>query len=75
MENTSQSSKLRWYNIALLAFTVVWGFTNVVNNFANQGLTVVFSWILIMFLYFIPYTLMVGQLGSAFQNSGAGVSS
>ena len=28
-----------------------------------------------MFLYFIPYTLMVGQLGSAFQNSGAGVSS
>lgn len=69
------SSKLRWYNVALLAFSVVWGFSNVVNNFANQGLTVIFSWIVIMLLYFIPYTLMVGQLGSVFQNSGAGVSS
>lgn len=75
LEDKSTGAKLRWYNIALLSFTVVWGFTNVVNNFANQGLTVVFSWILIMLLYFIPYTLMVGQLGATFQNLGAGVSS
>ncbi|MGX5377376.1 APC family permease [Ligilactobacillus sp. LYQ135] len=75
MENNNTAAKLRWYNIALLSFTVVWGFGNVVNNFANQGLTVVFSWILIMLLYFVPYTLMVGQLGATFQNSGAGVSS
>ncbi|KRM94825.1 amino acid transporter [Loigolactobacillus rennini DSM 20253] len=53
----------------------MWGLNNVINNFANQGLTVIVSWILIMALYFVPYTLMVGQLGSAFQNSGGGVSS
>lgn len=75
MRKNDTAAKLRWYNIALLSFTVVWGFGNVVNNFANQGLTVVFSWILIMLLYFVPYTLMVGQLGATFQNSGAGVSS
>jgi amino acid transporter len=26
-------------------------------------------------LYFVPYALMVGELGSAFKNSGGGVSS
>lgn len=56
--------KLRWYNVALMAFVSVWGFGNVVNNYANQGLTVITSWILIIALYFVPYSLMVGQLGS-----------
>jgi amino acid transporter len=71
---TSQK-QLRWYNIALLAFVAVWGLGNVVNNFYNQGLTVVVSWILIMILYFVPYTLMVGQLGATFATEGGGVSS
>ena len=39
--------KLRWYNLALMAFVSVWGFGNVVNNFANQGLKVIVSWVLI----------------------------
>ncbi|RHW52279.1 amino acid permease [Bombilactobacillus bombi] len=72
MENKKQ---LRWFNIALVAFTTVWGLSNVVNNFANQGMVVVVSWILIMLLYFIPYTLMVGQLGATFKTDGGGVSS
>ena len=38
---------LRWYNLAVMAFIMVWGFGNVVNNYANQGLTVIVSWILI----------------------------
>ena len=33
------------------------------------------SWILMFALYFIPYALMVGELGSAFKNSGSGVNS
>ena len=56
--------KLRWYNLALMAFVSVWGFGNVVNNFANQGLKVIVSWVLIIGLYFVPYALMVGELGS-----------
>ena len=29
--------QLRWYNIALMSFITVWGFGNVVNNYANQA--------------------------------------
>ena len=75
MSDASNAKTFRWWNIALLGFTTVWGLNNVINNFANQGLAVVTSWILIMVLYFVPYTLMVGQLGSAFQEAGGGVSS
>ena len=60
--------KLRWYNLALMAFVSVWGFGNVVNNFANQGLKVIVSWVLIIGLYFVPYALMVGELGSVFKD-------
>lgn len=66
----AEQKQLRWYNIALLAFVAVWGLGNVVNNFYNQGLTVIVSWILIMILYFVPYTLMVGQLGATFPAEG-----
>ncbi len=31
-----QEKQLRWYNIALMSFITVWGFGNVVNNYANQ---------------------------------------
>ena len=68
------AKKIRWYNLALMAFVSVWGFGNVVNNFANQGLTVVVSWILIIALYFVPYALMVGELGSTFKDGKGGVS-
>lgn len=67
--------QLRWYNVALIAFVAVWGLGNVVNNYAQQGLSVVTSWILIMILYFVPYALIVGQLGSTFKDANGGVSS
>lgn len=72
---SQDEKKIRWYNLALMAFVSVWGFGNVVNNFANQGLTVVVSWILIIGLYFVPYALMVGELGSIFKDGKGGVSS
>lgn len=73
MEN--QKKNLLWYNLAMMAFVSVWAFGNIVNNFANQGLTVIVSWILIIGLYFVPYALMVGELGSVFKESKGGVSS
>ena len=72
--NETRVKKLTWKNLALMAFVMVWGFGNVVNNFANQGLKVVGSWIIIISLYFIPYALMVGELGSTFKDGKAGVS-
>lgn len=75
MSNSNDGKKLMWYNLGLMAFVSVWGFANIVNNFATQGLTVVTSWILIIALYFVPYALMVGELGSTFKDSKGGVSS
>jgi amino acid transporter len=72
--NETGIKKLTWQNLALMAFVMVWGFGNVVNNFANQGLAVVGSWVLIISLYFVPYALMVGELGSTFNDGKAGVS-
>ncbi len=70
-----KSKQLRWYNVAIIAFVSVWGLGNVVNNYATQGLSVIVSWVLIMALYFVPYALIVGQLGSTFKDSPGGVSS
>lgn len=74
MAGNVQEKQLRWYNIALMSFITVWGFGNVVNNYANQGLVVVFSWVFIFALYFTPYALIVGQLGSTFKDGKGGVS-
>lgn len=74
--SSGQSGRtLAWTNLALMAFVVVWGFGNVVNNFANQGMAVVFSWIVIMVIYFVPYALMVGEMGSTFPEAQSGVTS
>ena len=70
------SKKIVWYNLAFMAFSTVWGFGNVLNGFVYfNGIQVIFSWILMFALYFVPYALMVGELGSAFKDSGGGVSS
>lgn len=70
------SKKIVWYNLAFMAFSTVWGFGNVVNGFVYfNGIQVIFSWVMMFALYFVPYALMVGELGSAFKNAGGGVSS
>ncbi len=70
------SKQILWYHLAFMAFSTVWGFGNVLNGFIYfNGIQVIFSWILMFALYFVPYALMVGELGSAFKNSGGGVSS
>ena len=67
-------NQLTWLMVSLIAFNMVWGLGNVVNNYSQQGISVVVSWILILAIYFIPYALIVGQLGSTFKESGGGVS-
>ena len=68
-----ENSKMKWYTLAFMAFSTVWGFGNVLNGFVYfNGIQVIFSWILMFALYFVPYALMVGELGSAFKNAGGG---
>ena len=73
--NKSQD-KIKWYMLSFMCFSTLWAFGNVLNGFIYfNGTQVIFSWILMFALYFVPYALMVGELGSAFKNSGGGVSS
>ena len=69
-----QKKMLNWTMVAIIAFNMVWGLGNVVNNYALQGPKVIVSWILILAIYFVPYALIVGQLGSTFKEAGGGVS-
>ncbi|MCR6515011.1 MAG: amino acid permease [Clostridium sp.] len=76
MNAKNDTKKIMWYSLALMAFSAVWGFGNVVNGFSEfGGLKAIVSWILIFAVYFVPYALMVGELGSAFKDLGGGVSS
>ncbi len=76
MEQKQAEKKILWFTLALMAFSTVWGFGNVINGFAVYGgLRSIVPWILVFVLYFIPYALMVGELGSAFSKAEGGVSS
>ena len=76
MQQQNGEKKILWYSLAFMAFSTVWGFGNVINGFSEYGgLKAIVSWILIFAIYFVPYALMVGELGSAFKNAGGGVSS
>lgn len=76
VNNATQEKKIAWYMLAFMGFSTVWGFGNVANGFMYfNGIQVIFSWILMFALYFVPYALMVGELGSVYKNSGGGVAS
>ncbi|WP_353990002.1 APC family permease [Pediococcus argentinicus] len=64
---------ITWPVLALMAFVNVIGFDDIIYNFKNQGLGVITSWIVLFALYIIPYGLMVGQLGSTFDDEGGGL--
>ncbi|NFS51147.1 amino acid permease [Clostridium botulinum] len=72
----NKDKQIMWYTLAFMAFSAVWGFGNVISGFSEyDGLKAIVSWIIIFAIYFIPYALMVGELGSAFKDYGGGVSS
>ncbi|KRK37022.1 hypothetical protein FC62_GL001526 [Amylolactobacillus amylotrophicus DSM 20534] len=43
-------------------FVTVIGFEDIIYNFQNQGLGTITTWILMLFLFVIPYEMMVGHL-------------
>lgn len=76
MENRSEAKKILWYTLAFMAFSTVWSMGNIINGYSEYGgLRAIISWVLIFAIYFIPYSLMVGELGSTFKEAGGGVSS
>ena len=76
MEEINLNKKyISWPVLTLMAFCTVIGLDDIMYNFQNQGMPVVTSWIIMCLFYVIPYSLMVGQLGSVFNNEGGGLSS
>lgn len=75
-KQTVGKKKLHWYNLAMMSFVMVWGFGNVINGFATfGGVRAVVPWLFVFILYMIPYSLIVAELGSVFDNESGGVSS
>ncbi|MBA1393925.1 amino acid permease, partial [Lactobacillus sp. XV13L] len=74
-ELNSKKKYLSWPVLTLMAFCTVIGLDDIMYNFQNQGMPVVTSWIIMCLFYVIPYSLMVGQLGSVFNDDGGGLSS
>ena len=67
---------MSWYTFAFIVFGGVWGFGNTINGFSTYGgLKAIIPWLIVFIVYFIPYALMVGELGSSFKNEEGGVSS
>ncbi|KRM69270.1 APC family amino acid-polyamine-organocation transporter [Ligilactobacillus salivarius DSM 20555 = ATCC 11741] len=75
MDDLSSKNYISWPILTLMAFVTVIGFDDIMYNFQNQGMTVITSWVLMLFLYVIPYSLIVGQLGGIFNKEGGGLSS
>ena len=74
--NNKEEKRITWLTLSFMAFSTVWGFGNVINGFSEfGGLQAIVSWIIIFAIYFVPYALMVGELGSSFKELGGGVSS
>ncbi|ALB28099.1 APC family permease [Companilactobacillus heilongjiangensis] len=74
-ELDTKKKYISWPVLALMDFVTVVGFDDLTYNFQNQGMGVITSWIIMILLYVIPYSLMVGQLGSTFDDDGGGLTS
>ena len=55
MDDLSSKNYISWPILTLMAFVTVIGFDDIMYNFQNQGMTVITSWVLMLFLYVIPY--------------------
>ncbi|WP_155287779.1 APC family permease [Lacticaseibacillus zhaodongensis] len=76
MADSKQNKQyIPWMVVGLMDFVTVIGFDDIIYNFQNQGLVAVFSWVLMTFLYVIPYNLIVAHMGSQFDKRGGGVTS
>lgn len=73
--DTNEKTFISWPVLALMDFVTVIGFDDIIYNFQNQGLGVVTSWIVMLFIYVLPYSLIVGHLGSVFSKEGGGLTS
>ena len=66
---------MSWPVIALIDFVTIISFENIFYPFQNQGLSVVISWIFLLFTYVIPYALISSHMSLTFDNQDGGLAS
>lgn len=72
MDIFKERTKMPWPVLAFLDFVVIVGFDDILYPLQNQGLSVVFNWVLIIILFALPYELVVAQLRSTFDDEQDG---
>lgn len=72
MDIFRERTKMPWPVLAFLDFVVIVGFDDILYPLQNQGLSVVFNWVLIILLFALPYEMVVAQLGSTFDSEQDG---
>ena len=63
LEQNASKKYTPWLILTLFDFVTIIGFEDIMYPFQNQGLSVIISWIFMLFAYVIPYELIVSQLG------------
>ena len=67
IKKTEKETTLSWVSIAVMTFCTLWGFNNLIYGCFYFGQTrVIGVWFFVFLLYFLPYSLMVGELGFMF---------
>ena len=72
MENETNKSYISWPVLAMIGFVTIIGFDDILYPLQNQGLSVVFSWIFMVFFFVVPYEMSVAHLGSVFNGHQEG---
>lgn len=69
----SKQNKMGAIALALMVFTSVYGFTNMPLAFSKMGYASIPFFLIGAILYFIPFSLMVAEMGQSFKDSQGGM--
>ncbi|GBG97135.1 glutamate/gamma-aminobutyrate family transporter YjeM [Lactococcus termiticola] len=71
--SNSKKAKLTAISLALMIFTSVYGFGNVPLAFYQMGYGAIPWYVISALVFFLPFSLMVTEFGSAFKNEKGGI--
>jgi len=71
--SNSTKGKLSLVGLALMIFTSVYGFNNIPRAFYMMGYAAIPWYIIGGILFFLPFALIVAELGSAFKEEKGGI--
>lgn len=63
------------WRLAFIVFSAIFGFSHIITSFAYFGQTQSIGvWLIIIVVFFVPYAMIVGELGSVFPDVDSGLS-